>query len=499
MGVILRYKMKYIILLLTALFIFSCGDTVTPKNVSTETIYPSDKAFLSNAADMRITVGTEAFWTLIDSSSQVIESKKYDFNDTKSYKLSEVSIEKYQIMEEILDINGETIARGLTNIINVDNLQSVYPIFLIPVNKAITLLSTEMGLESNIKNLEGHTVTKLPNGKILIWGGKDVNGYTSKVYVYSPEKLAVVSLNSNIARAYHTATLYYLDTSDKNNPKKPRVLISGGINNNGDIDTAEIFNPEDNSIEVIAAQTVSKGINQSTIVTQSGFIYLFGGKYFDSGVEKYSDTIVSFNTIAKTFSGLANLPKGLENTTATYIGGGKAIIAGGNDANTVSGEVYLFDSTTSEVSKIGNLSSPRTKHSAILYNGKVYLIGGFSNHSGTTFSSPIKDIDAATAVEVSHICDLEEARGEATVNRVNANTVIIAGGHNGDNTPIANSQIVELRKSSCMKSNKTISLNNPRYGAKSVLTSTGLTLIVGGISGDNDNSNSIMEVMTIIP
>ncbi len=491
--------MKYIIFLLITLFIFSCGSSVTPKNVSTETIYPSDKAFLTNAADMRITVGTEAFWTLIDPSSQILESKKFDFNDTKSYKLSEINSEKYQIMEEVLNIDGETIARGLTNIINVNDLQPVYPIFLIPVNKAITLLSTEMGVDANIKNLEGHTITKLPNGKILIWGGKDVNGYTSRVYVYSPEKLAVVALNSNISRAHHTATLYYLDTSDKNNPKEPRVLISGGINNSGDIDTAEIFNPENNTIEVLPAQPVSKGINQSTIVTQSGFIYLFGGKYLDAGVEKYSSTITSFNTIGKTFSGLANLPMELENTTATYIGGGKAIIAGGNNENTVSNKVFLFDSSISEVSVVGTLTTPRTKHSAILYNGKVYFVGGFSTHSGNTFETPVKDIEAATALETSYICDLEEARGDATVNRINANTIIIAGGHNGDNKPITNSQIVELRKESCMKSTKTIPLNNPRYGAKSVLTSTGLTLIVGGISDSNDNSASIMEVMTIIP
>jgi len=495
--------MKYIILLLATLFIFSCGTATTPKNVSTETIYPSDTTFLTNAADMRITAGTENFWTLNDPTENIIESKKFDFNDTKSYKLSEVNLEKYQIMEEILNIDGETIARGISNIINVNNLQSTYPIFLIPVNKAITLENSEMGINDSIKNLEGHTITNLPDGRVLIWGGKDVNGYTSKVYVYSPEKLAIVALNSNIARAFHTATLYYLDTSDKNNPKEPRVLISGGINNNGDIGTAEIFNPETNEISSmiteLPAQPVSKGSNQSTILTKSGFIYLFGGKYLDNGTEKYSDTIISFNTIANTFSGLANLPTGLENTTATYIGDGKAIIAGGNDANTVSNKVFLFDSTISEISVIGTLQNPRTKHSAVFYNGKVYFIGGFSQHSGNTFNSPIKDIEAATPLDVSYICDLEEPRGDITVNNVNANTVIIAGGHNGDNKPITDSQIVELRTSSCMKSEKTISLNNPRYGAKSVLTSTGLTLIVGGISDNSDNSSSIMEVMTILP
>lgn len=495
--------MKYIILLIATLFMFSCGGTTAPKSVSTKTIYPSDTAFLSNAADMRITAGTENFWKLSDPTENVVESKKFDFNDTKSYKLSEVNLDKYQIMEEVLNIDGETIARGISNIININNLQALYPIFLIPINKAITLLSEEMGIDKTVKNLEGHTVTKLPNGKILIWGGKDVNGYTSKVYVFSPEKLAVEALNSNIARAFHTATLYYLDTSDKNNPKKPRVLISGGINDNGYIDVAEVFNPETNNIEKLPAQVVSKKINQSTIVTQSGFVYLLGGKYSDNGEEKYSDDIVSFNTIGKTFSELTKLPTtGLENTTATYIGGGKAIIAGGNDANTVSNKVFLFDSNTSEISLIGALQHKRTKHSAVLHNGKVYFIGGFSEHSGNTFSSPIETIEAATPSSVLNICDLGDIpRGDITVNKVNANTIIIAGGHNGDNKPIANSQIVELRSESCMKSVQVgeIPLNNPRYGAKSVLTSTGLTLIVGGISDDNDNSSSIMEVMTVIP
>jgi len=501
MNFIKSKRIKYILVMFITLLVFSCDGSKDPYLVKTETIYPSDDSFKNELADIRITVGTEAFWTLSDPTKQIIETKKYDFNAENNYEMSPLELEKYQVLEEGLNIDGEVKARGLSNIIDINNLEDIYPIFMIPVNKAITLLSAEIGIEENIKNLEGHTVVNLPDGRVLIWGGKDDSGYSSKIYLYSPGKLAVETLNSNYSRAFHTATLYYLDNSDKSNPKQLRVLISGGENENGDLDIAEIFNPETGKTEELAPQPASIGINQSAVLaSNNNFIYFFGGKYHDSGSEKYSNQIVSFNSVRNTFSQTGTMEKEMENTTATYIGGGKIIVAGGNAANDVFNTVYAFDANSAMITSVGNLQDKRTLHQAVLYNGKVYFIGGFSTKSGDNFTDVVRDINSATALEVSgsFLCQLAKGRGRASANFINANTIIVSGGDNGDKTSIKESEIIELRKNSCMPSLKTVSLNNPRYNSKSVLTSTGLTVIVGGLS-NNDNSSSIMEVMSVIP
>jgi hypothetical protein len=361
------------------------------------------------------------------------------------------------------------------------------------------LLSTETSIDDSVKNLSGHTVTNLPDGRVLIWGGKDTSGYTSKVFIYYPGKLATIQLAANSQRAFHTATLYYLDSTNK---KHPRVLIAGGQNSSGYIGKAEIFNPENDTIEEIADQIVSAKINQSSVVTPSGFIYLFGGNSLNGAQIEYSDDIISFNTFKNTFSQTAKLPRAVENTTATYLGGDKVVVVGGNDASNVYKNVYLFNSgNINESGELGSLTNARTLHQAILYNSTVYIIGGFSSHTGDNFSNPIREVESVDSLGVSSstLCSLSEGRGRFTANLINANTIIVTGGDSGDKTPIKNSEIVELRSKSCMPSTKVIPLNEPRYSSKSVLTSNGLTLIVGGTRTNPSSSATPIEVITVIP
>jgi hypothetical protein len=85
-----------------------------------------------------------------------------------------------------------------------------------------------------------HTATLLPNGKVLVAGGLNrVSGapnWLTSVNLYDPAK-AIWSATSSltVGRDTHTATLL----------PGGRVLVVGGLNNNGTLTSAEIYNRPD--------------------------------------------------------------------------------------------------------------------------------------------------------------------------------------------------------------------------------------------------------------
>jgi len=495
--------MKYIILLLALLLVASCGesDNSTEVKTTTHTIALTD--FLETASEMKVSAGRENFWKIVDEvdiANNTLSSEIFKYK-SKSYELPSVEDKKYQITMEALDLDGFVLGRGISKLIDTENLESNYKIFMTPLNKAISTTSEETGLEQSVRNLKGHTVTNLPDGRVLIVGGEDASGFTSRVFVYSPDTQTAQELaNNNKKRAYHTATFYYANPEEKT---EPRVLISGGYNIEGYVSNAEIYDPSDNSIRILAPQPISARINQAAVLSPKGFIYLFGGKYINNESEIYSSDIVLFNTYQEVFSTSSDslLTNGVENATANYIGGNKVIIAGGNDANKVYKQVYSFDVDSRKIEEIGILNTARTMHKSVLYNNKVYFVGGFSTISGTNFSEPVSQIEAASASTVfdNVFCQLSKARGRFAMNFVNAKSIIISGGDNGDKNPILESEIVKLDKNRCDRYVTTISLNNPRHSSESVLTTTGLSVIVGGTSQNLSSDATPVEIIAVDP
>src|SRR5690349_13069191 len=72
----------------------------------------------------------------------------------------------------------------------------------------------------------GHSVTVLPNGKVLVAGGYDlsVNGFVATAELYDPHSGTWTTTGSmNTARYYHSATLL----------PGGKVLVAGGFNSGG--------------------------------------------------------------------------------------------------------------------------------------------------------------------------------------------------------------------------------------------------------------------------
>jgi hypothetical protein len=102
----------------------------------------------------------------------------------------------------------------------------------------------------------GHTATLLPDGRILILGGQDGNGYLASAEVFDLATLTFSQLTTQNAplttpRTNHTATLLHFG----------EILITGGENSTGILSTAELYGPPpaDETAPAVVAVTPPDG------------------------------------------------------------------------------------------------------------------------------------------------------------------------------------------------------------------------------------------------
>ena len=85
---------------------------------------------------------------------------------------------------------------------------------------------------------DGHTATLLPNGKMLVAGGLDINGApltSAELYDSANGSWAFTGTEmSNEGRRYHTATLL----------RSGKVLVAGGADGVLVVKTADVYDPD---------------------------------------------------------------------------------------------------------------------------------------------------------------------------------------------------------------------------------------------------------------
>jgi RHS repeat-associated protein len=124
------------------------------------------------------------------------------------------------------------------------------------------LLSKRPAQDSNTDSrIPGQTITTLPDGRLLKTGGLEQQGPVSTVTIEDAGIAAasVESIRLQRSRAFHTATML----------PDGKVLILGGIGGDGRVaDTAEIFDPETNTSELLGDLSTKSAITnpQSAIV-----------------------------------------------------------------------------------------------------------------------------------------------------------------------------------------------------------------------------------------
>ena len=242
-----------------------------------------------------------------------------------------------------------------------------------------------------------HTATLLANGQIVqIGGGGDATlNDLDSAEVYTPN-LGIGTWSSyasilNIPRAYHTATLL---TNGK-------ILVVGG----GGLDPRnELYDPANPTVKAVltATDTSSTGrYSHTATLLPDGRVLVVGGFANSAtvlGAGSVLDTAELCDPTGTTMTLTATSPKtGRYLHSATLLGNGKVLVAGGRNAAQVeTNSAELYDPATNTWSQTGSLAIARSEHIATLMpNGQVLVVGGVNGNS-TLSSAELYDPVAGT-------------------------------------------------------------------------------------------------------
>ncbi|HET7435886.1 MAG TPA: kelch repeat-containing protein [Thermoanaerobaculia bacterium] len=185
----------------------------------------------------------------------------------------------------------------------------------------------------------GHTATLLPDGRLLILGGTDTSGNplaASESFdaargaaIYDPRNGAfrVVANALSVARSGHTATLLPNGT----------ILVAGGRNNDGVLASAELFDPVSGTSRAAGAMTTARS-GQTATLLPNGRVLIAGGRS-SSGVLASTET---YDPAAQTFTAATPLQVARSGHTATLLPNGEILIAAGETANGITNATELI-------------------------------------------------------------------------------------------------------------------------------------------------------------
>ncbi|MFA6029286.1 MAG: kelch repeat-containing protein [Elusimicrobiota bacterium] len=237
---------------------------------------------------------------------------------------------------------------------------------------------------------------------------------------------AAVQADAQSRRVHHTSSLL----PDGN------LLIVGGRNDVGTVlQTAEIFPSQRDGPTVAAAAMIFSRSSHTATVLPDGRVLVAGG--IDNG-GTYLNNAEVYNPVTNSWL-TVNFPGGApgrHSHTATLLPSGRVLIAGGQDsAGTLTGSCILFRPGPGfdDFVSVTALQQPRGGHTAtLLYNGKVFVAGGYL-FPGPDYSVSTELYDYAANVWTPGPSLITKRAYHSATGLGNRN-VLIAGGYNARNT-----------------------------------------------------------------
>src|SRR5215831_8384964 len=221
----------------------------------------------------------------------------------------------------------------------------------------------------------------------------------------------------NVPRSFHTATLL----------PDGKVLVAGGrrVADQDVLDSAELYDPSTGRWSVSGSLIYPRSGHTATLLPD-GKVLVAGG---DRGTES-AGTVELYDpaTGAWTATGSLNTPRSA--FTATLLASGQVLVAGGvDDSDEALGSAELYDPSNGTWTLTGNLIAKRFSHTAtLLEDGKVLLAGGlFQDYfQWMTWEAELYDPVAGTWRRTAA---LYWFRALHTATRLPDGKVLVAGGY----------------------------------------------------------------------
>jgi hypothetical protein len=325
-----------------------------------------------------------------------------------------------------------------------------------------------------------HTATLLGNGKVLVAGGEDAGSTAfASAELYDPASGTFSATGSmTVRRAGHTATLL----------SSGKVLITGGTSDSTEVAlaSAELYDPATGTFAATTGSMQSARASHTATLLQDGKVLVAGGdSLFFNGVQNANlrslATAEIFDPATETFTATGSMIVPRESHTATRLSDGKVLIAGGSDGalgnNSPVAVVYLsaelFDPATGQFTATGSMTTARDFFTAtLLGTGKVLAAGGVN----ATESLATAELFDPASGSFAATGNLTAARFNQDATLLNDGTVLLTGGV-GASPVLATAEIYDPTAGTFAA---TGNMNSPRVWHTATLLQDGRVLVTGG-------------------
>jgi hypothetical protein len=313
-----------------------------------------------------------------------------------------------------------------------------------------------------------HSATKLPDGRVLIVGGREGNSTLASAEIYHPQTRAFTEAGRlRLGRMSHEATIL----------KDGRILITGGLDANISVtSSAEIYDPRAAAFSVAGTMKWPRYDHRATLLND-GRVLITGGLGPDWPQTARAEI---YDPQTGVFTAIESLKVARADHTATLLNDGRVLLAGGSSGPRMSSDIVasaeIFDPSTGQFTSIEAMNVLRHKHSAtLLADGTVLIIGGVSAMTWNNRGDPSAEIfDPSTGSFTSTgSMSLPRYKIRDAVVRLPNGQVLVAGGAGR----------VEIYDPVTARfSTVTGAIGVPRYYATATLLDLGEVLITGGYS-----------------
>ncbi len=338
--------------------------------------------------------------------------------------------------------------------------------FVVSASSAIAGFSSTAAMTSGRRL---HTATLLPNGKVLIAGGSNSVGYLNTAELYDPVTgtFSATSSLMTSARRGHTATLL----------PNGKVLIAGGDGGGiANLNTAELYNPAADTFESIKATMTSARARHTATLMQNGRLLIAGGVDGSSAASKTTEV---YDPATRTFTRSGSMLFSRSDDTATLLPDGMVLVSGGSDGTSNLDTAELYDPQSGTFTGETNtpMTSVRFEHTAtLLPTGKVLIAGGYDATSSVLNTAELYD-PATRTFTPSKSGVMNSAREAHTATLLPNGQLLIAGGVNQS----VSVNTAELYSSGGTFTATSTAMSSVRFEHTATLLSDGTVLIAGGL------------------
>ena len=274
--------------------------------------------------------------------------------------------------------------------------------------------------------------------------------------------------------------------------KNGKVLVAGGANG-GDpgstLSSAELYDPATGRWSPTGSMTTPRDGGTATLLGD-GRVLVAGGTNEGSGSPglAYLSSAELYNPASGTWTSTGSMTAPRAGATATLLGVGKVLVAGGTDGGDVSSfltSAELYNPASGTWTSTGSMTTPRASANAsLLKNGKVLVAGGDNggspSNSGPTFLSSAELYNPASGTW-SSTGAMTTPRSQAAATVLQDGAVLEAGGESADSNDavVASAEVYDPASGTWSSAG---TMTTPRAGATANLLRDGEVLVAGGNS-----------------